>query len=62
MTDAILRLEGVHTHIGQYHILHALGAAFNMIRPSCLDYPSFPPPTAEIVRIQLDGLVAQGYE
>ncbi|MFN4311368.1 MAG: ABC transporter ATP-binding protein [Ferrovibrio sp.] len=24
MTDAILRLEGVHTHIGQYHILHGV--------------------------------------
>lgn len=24
MKDAILRLEGVHTHIGQYHILHGV--------------------------------------
>ena len=24
MTDALLRLEGVHTHIGQYHILHGV--------------------------------------
>jgi len=24
MTDALLRLQGVHTHIGQYHILHGV--------------------------------------
>ncbi len=24
MSDALLRLEGVHTHIGQYHILHGV--------------------------------------
>lgn len=24
MTDALLRLEGVHTHIGRYHILHGV--------------------------------------
>src|SRR5215216_1856712 len=24
MTDAILKLDGVHTHIGAYHILHGV--------------------------------------
>lgn len=27
MSDALLRLEGVHTHIGQYHILHGVDFA-----------------------------------
>ncbi|MFC3676717.1 ABC transporter ATP-binding protein [Ferrovibrio xuzhouensis] len=27
MTDALLRLEGVHTHIGRYHILHGVDFA-----------------------------------
>ena len=30
MTDALLRLDGVHTHIGQYHILH--GVEFSVPR------------------------------
>jgi branched-chain amino acid transport system ATP-binding protein len=27
MTDALLRLDGVHTHIGRYHILHGVDLA-----------------------------------
>ena len=27
MTDSLLRLEGVHTHIGAYHILHGVDLA-----------------------------------
>ena len=45
MSDTLLKLEGVHTHIGAYHILHGVNLTVPRGAPSVRPAPCSPAPS-----------------